>query len=104
MDLDSDKDGYITVEDFLHNFGEEMKNIDYHDLKKLIWSRSSSKNRGKVSYEDFSAWLGNAIHMSEGFYFRHDSVKNPGYEKAVNRIEKKEEDTRIIREKMSKNK
>ena len=26
---------------------------------------------------DFSRWLGNAIHMSEGFYFRHDSVKNP---------------------------
>lgn len=29
---------------------------------------------------DFSKWLGNAIHMSEGFYFRHDSVKNPQYE------------------------
>lgn len=26
---------------------------------------------------DFSRWLGNAIHMSEGFYFRHDSIKNP---------------------------
>jgi len=26
---------------------------------------------------DFSKWLGNAIHMSEGFYFRHDSIKNP---------------------------
>jgi hypothetical protein len=30
---------------------------------------------------DFSRWLGNAIHMSEGFYFRHDSVKNPQYER-----------------------
>ena len=26
---------------------------------------------------DFSKWLGSAIHMSEGFYFRHDSIKNP---------------------------
>ena len=30
---------------------------------------------------DFSKWLGNAIHMSEGFYFRHDSIKNPQYDR-----------------------
>ena len=39
-----------------------------------------SKKQGKIGYTDFSKWVGNAIHMSEGFYFRHDSVKNPQFE------------------------
>lgn len=38
------------------------------------------KGHGKIGYSDFSKWLGSAIHMSEGFYFRHDSIKNPFYE------------------------
>ena len=38
------------------------------------------KKQGRLGYMDFSKWLGNAIHMSEGFYFRHDSIKNPQYE------------------------
>jgi len=33
--LDSDYDGYITVEDILRYFGNE-KEINYNDLKKLI--------------------------------------------------------------------
>jgi len=52
---------------------------EYSDLKKLILSKDQTAT-GKISYEDFSAWVGNSIHMSEGFYFRHDSVKNPQYE------------------------
>ena len=28
--------------------------------------------------------------MSESFYFRHDSVKNPGYDKAIEKLEKNE--------------
>jgi len=39
------------------------------------------KKQGRLGYMDFSKWLGNAIHMSEGFYFRHDSIKNPQYER-----------------------
>jgi hypothetical protein len=38
------------------------------------------KKKGKLNYEDFSAWVGSCIHQSEGFYFRHDSVRNPVYE------------------------
>jgi hypothetical protein len=34
----------------------------------------------KLNYPDFSRWLGPAIHQAEGFIFRHDSKKNPGYE------------------------
>lgn len=59
-------------------FGDN-KDLNFNDLKKLIFSKSKQV-KGKISYEDFSAWMGNCIHMSEGFYFRHDSIRNPGYE------------------------
>ena len=39
-----------------------------------------STKRGKLGYSDFSKWVGNSIHQSEGFYFRHDSIKNPQFE------------------------
>ena len=78
MALDADHDGFITIEDFLRKFGDN-KDLNYNDLKKLINSKSKHV-KGKISYEDFSAWMGNCIHMSEGFYFRHDSIKNPGYD------------------------
>ena len=84
LDLDADHDGVITIEDFLRNFGDN-KDLKFNDLKKLIESKDHF-NRGKISYEDFSAWVGNCIHMSEGFYFRHDSVKNPQYEKNLKRL------------------
>ena len=74
--LDSDHDGYITVEDILRHFGQEKELMNYNDLKKIIMDKDSKK-RGKIGYTDFSKWVGNAIHMSEGFYFRHDSIKNP---------------------------
>jgi len=75
LGLDSDHDGLITVEDFLRNFGDE-RDFTFTDLKKLIESKDKMGN-GMISYDEFSSWLGNSIHMSEGFYFRHDSIKNP---------------------------
>jgi len=53
--------------------------LNYNDLKKLMIDKDKRKI-GKIDYPDFSKWLGGSIHMSEGFYFRHDSVKNPHYE------------------------
>ena len=79
LTLDQDYDGYITIEDILKYFGNE-KDLNYNDLKKLMIDKDHKK-RGKLGYKDFSKWLGNSIHMSEGFYFRHDSVKNPQYER-----------------------
>lgn len=76
--LDSDYDGYITVEDILRYFGNE-KEINYNDLKKLIQDKDSKK-QGRIGYTDFSKWLGGSIHQCEGFYFRHDSSKNPQYD------------------------
>ena len=34
-----------------------------------------------MNYADFSKWMGGVIHQSEGFYFRHDSMKNPQFER-----------------------
>jgi Ca2+-binding EF-hand superfamily protein len=79
--LDTDFDGLITVEDVLKYLGTE-KDLNYNDLKKLMMDKDS-KNEGTLSYPDFSKWLGSSIHMSEGFYFRHDSTKNPQYEKVL---------------------
>ena len=59
----------------MRNFGDE-RDLNYADLKKLVEERDTV-NDGKISYNAFSSWVGGSIHMSEGFYFRHDSVRNP---------------------------
>ena len=79
LQLDTDYDGYITVEDILRYFGQDSKEFNFNDLQYLIMEKDSKK-RGKLGYSDFSQWVGNSIHQSEGFYFRHDSVKNPQFE------------------------
>jgi Ca2+-binding EF-hand superfamily protein len=84
LGLDTDYDGFITVEDILRYFGSDIKEFSFNDLKKVIMEKDSTKT-GKLSYSDFSKWVGNCIHQSEGFYFRHDSVKNPQFE---NNLEK----------------
>jgi len=76
--LDTDYDGFVTVEDIFRHFGMS-EHLNYNDLKKLICDKDS-KNNGRINYQDFSRWVGSSIHMSEGFYFRHDSQKNPQYD------------------------
>ena len=63
------------MEDILKYFANET-DLNYNDLKKLLQDKDSKKE-GRLSYMDFSKWLGSAIHQSEAFYFRHDSIKNP---------------------------
>jgi len=75
LHLDADYDGFITVEDILRHFKPEDK-IEYQDLKKLMIDKDA-KREGKIGYTDFSRWLGGSIHQVAGFYFRHDSSKNP---------------------------
>ena len=60
MSIDNDRDGVITVEDVIKYFGPEDK-IDYSDLLRLIKEKDST-HKGKLSYTDFSRWLGHAIH------------------------------------------
>jgi len=76
LDLDLDYDGYVTVDDILRVLGEKGKMLDFNDLTKLIVDKDH-KRRGRINYTDFSKWLGGVIQQSEGFYFRHDSHKNP---------------------------
>ena len=94
--LDTDHDGYITVEDILKYFGNDSE-LNYLELKKLMIDKDSKK-QGRIGYSDFSKWLGNAIHMSEGFYFRHDSIKNPQYDLNLERQDKnlKNKDKEIV--------
>jgi Ca2+-binding EF-hand superfamily protein len=61
--LDSDHDGFITIEDFLRNFGGDLlsdPNV-VQDLKKLM-KEKDQKKVGKINYEDFSSWVGSSIH------------------------------------------
>ena len=80
LDLDIDKDGEISPEDIMRFFGEAANHsFDYVDLVKIL-TDLDSKRQGTLNYNDFSKWMGGAIHKSEGFYFRHDSIKNPPFE------------------------
>jgi hypothetical protein len=92
LGLDGDRDGFITIEDILKHYGSD-RDFQYNDLKKLMIDKSTNKT-GKLNYQDFSRWLGGSIHASESFYFRHDSIKNPGYEKAVDKMEREAADVR----------
>jgi Ca2+-binding EF-hand superfamily protein len=58
--MDSDRDGFLDVENFLAYFCNE-KGINFDDLKKLITDKDSNK-KGMLNYNDFSCWMGNAIH------------------------------------------
>ena len=93
LELDQDRDGFVTIEDILKQFGNE-KEMQFNDLKKLMIEKDT-KRKGKLNYTDFSKWLGGSIHMSESFYFRHDSIKNPGYDKAIEKLEKEKTNLRM---------
>ena len=77
--LDTDFDGYITVEDLMRWLGSN-DNVNYNDLKKLIMDKDPQKS-GRLGYSEFSKWLRGTIHQTAGFYFRHDSQKNPQFER-----------------------
>lgn len=73
--LDTDFDGFITVEDLLRYMGHNEK-VNFDDMKKLIMDKDPTKT-GRLGYTEFSKWMGGTIHQTAGFYFRHDSSKNP---------------------------
>ena len=58
--LDTDFDGYITVEDLLRYMGHNEQ-INYNDLKKLIMDKDPHK-MGRLGYTEFSKWMGGTIH------------------------------------------
>ena len=63
--------------------------INFKYLLKIMEDKGSKKDgSGQLNYCDFSKWLGNQIHLAEGFYFRHDSKKNPIYDKFLKKENK----------------
>ena len=101
LDLDLDYDGYIKPEDIARYFQNESNRIDFNVLKHLIMHKDRSK-RGKLDYTDFSKWLGSSIEPSAGFWFRHDSIKNPQYELNLEKVIKKHANSsNVVREKMT---
>ena len=94
LDMDFDHDGYVTIEDFMRLFHNDTSKINIMDMKKLLSEKDSSK-KGRLNYSDFSQWLGQAIHWSEGFYFRHDSIKNPPFERTAQTYEKRMKDNKV---------
>jgi Ca2+-binding EF-hand superfamily protein len=99
LTLDGDHDGYITLEDILKYFATDT-DFNYRDLTKLIGAKTEN-GKGYLSYTDFSKWLGTSIHLSEGFYFRHDSIKNPQLDKHLEVQEKlKGDDKKIAAQEM----
>ncbi len=47
----------------------------------LIKIRNKNANAKGISFTDFCQWVGADIEPAEGYFFRHDSQKNPQYEK-----------------------
>jgi len=90
LDLDTDYDGYVTVEDIMRHFSSDSSGFEFQDLKKLINDKDHNKV-GRIAYADFSKWMGGTIHQSEGFFFRHDSIKNPQFESNMSAFKQKHE-------------
>ena len=99
--LDIDKDGEISPEDIMRFFGDAGNHLfDYYDLVKILEDLDSQK-RGTINYNDFCRWMGGAIHKSEGFYFRHDSIKNPPCEAYLQKVKANEHERQAMAKKMT---
>lgn len=69
--------------DFIKRYGTAI-DIQYEDLESIMKQNAISEMTKKrqqvaINYCDFSRWFGPTIQKAEGFYFRHDSKKNPHY-------------------------
>ena len=77
--MDVDFGGSLNAEEVAKHFGES-ENFNFKDLE-LLFKLKDSKGQGEIDFMDFCKWMGAVIKPCEGFYFRHDSVKNPGFDK-----------------------
>ena len=50
---------------------------------------SKADGSGRLTYADFSKWVGNRIHNLASFIFRHDSKRNPSYEQHLKKQEQR---------------
>jgi len=93
LDIDTDYDGFITAENLANLLGGSTGSakFDFTVLKMLIKLRTK-RTDSRINYTDFSSWFGADIEPVEGFYFRHDSMKNPQYEKNLQTTVKRYQD------------
>jgi len=80
LDLDDNFDGFVEAADIIRLYGGSIDFV-YADLKKIMQEKDTTSGTGRLNYSDFSKWMGGAIHQSEGFYFRHDSKRNPMFDR-----------------------
>ena len=101
--IDDNHIGYITAEAFAKYLGaSKQKNFDFTLLEILIKLHTKGL-KTRVNYNDFCAWLGNAIEPTETFFFRHDSKKNPQFEVNLRqRVEKNEPNQKSVSEQMTR--
>lgn len=93
LDVDQDYDGFINAEDIAKFCGPTA---DFKEIQIMLKNRDS-KRQGKIDFKDFCKWMGTAIEPCEGFYFRHDSVKNPLYENNIRKqIEHNSKSVQIV--------
>ena len=77
LTMDQDHDGFVDPKDIVALYGAHIT-INYADLVKIMESvNSKADGSGKLTYADFSKWVGNRIHNLASFIFRHDSKRNP---------------------------
>ena len=48
---------------------------------------NAANQKARLACSDFTNWVGESIHRREGFYFRHDSMKNPVFDQALQKRE-----------------
>ena len=83
LTLDTHHEGFVDPQEIVAMYGTHIQ-MDYDDLMKIMEQHNSQKDgTGRLNYADFSKWVGNEIHNLASFIFRHDSKKNPGFEKHV---------------------
>jgi len=94
LDIDENKDGMIEAADLMRYFGDEDP-VEMVDLEKLMREKmlsgpassghapNTANQKARLACSDFTNWVGESIHRREGFYFRHDSMKNPVFDQAL---------------------
>lgn len=75
--IDENFDGSVEIQDFMKYLCTDST-VEYDDLLKLLKIKDRN-GKGSLDFSDFSKWFGSAIHNMQGFYFRHDSKRNPEF-------------------------
>ena len=65
--------------------GNKGSDVDYTLLEILVKLKTTG-HKSFINYHDFCTWLGPFVEPPEGYYFRHDSKKNPQFETNMQKV------------------